>query len=131
MHFTKVRPDRIVAACKGWIRDLYDWFHLPPTSELRGQKLLREWLSPDQLSQYDEHQYFEAIGCHTGHHYRISLGRQLNVCQLDDDGRPLAGWCFVPAGDLVVGDVMLAQKIALETNELSALAVARSFAPKR
>jgi hypothetical protein len=37
------------------------------------------------------------------------------------------GWCFVPRGQLVPGDVMLAQKIALETNETAALAVANRF----
>jgi hypothetical protein len=36
------------------------------------------------------------------------------------------GWCFVPKGSLVAGD--LAQKIALETNERAALAVANRFA---
>ena len=42
--------------------------------------------------------------------------------------RHVCKWCFVPDGDLVAGDVMLAQKIALETNERSALSVAhRSF----
>ena len=35
----------------------------------------------------------------------------------------------MPHGNLVAGDVMLAQKIALETNELEALAVANLFAP--
>jgi len=34
------------------------------------------------------------------------------------------GLCFAPVGPLVRGDVMLAQKIALETNDHSALAVA-------
>jgi hypothetical protein len=33
----------------------------------------------------------------------------------------------VPEGYLVAGDVMLAQKIALETNELGALKVANNF----
>ena len=37
------------------------------------------------------------------------------------------GWCFVPNRHLVPGDVMLAQKIALETNERGALAVANKF----
>jgi hypothetical protein len=32
--------------------------------------------------------------------------------------------CFGPQGDLAVGDVVLAQKIALETMELEALAIA-------
>jgi hypothetical protein len=35
----------------------------------------------------------------------------------------VAKWCFGPRGNLVVGDVLLAQKIALET-ELEALAKA-------
>ena len=53
-----------------------------------------------------------------------------NVYELDDAVRPRAGWCFVPNDHLVAGDVMLAQKIALETNERSALAVANNFAPR-
>jgi hypothetical protein len=45
-------------------------------------------------------------------------------------------WCFGPQGNLAVGDVMLAQKIALETMEVEALARAnrnRTFgaAPSR
>jgi len=36
----------------------------------------------------------------------------------------------VPLGELVSGDVMLAQKIALETNENAALAVANRFLPR-
>jgi hypothetical protein len=38
----------------------------------------------------------------------------------------VAVWCFGPQGYLPVGDVMLAQKIALETNEKAALQVANS-----
>jgi hypothetical protein len=53
-----------------------------------------------------------------------------NVHEIDAAGRPKIGWCFVPAGYLVAGDIMLAQKIALETNEFRALAVANSFVPK-
>ena len=34
---------------------------------------------------------------------------------------------FVPEGNLVPGDVMLAQKIALETDEQGALAIAKQF----
>ena len=53
-----------------------------------------------------------------------------NVYQLDDAGRPKVGWCFLPAGQLVAADIMLAQKIALETNEHNALAVANGFPPR-
>ena len=54
----------------------------------------------------------------------------MNVLELDDDGRAMAGWCFIPDCYLVAGDVMLAQKIALETNERGALAIAHRFTPR-
>jgi hypothetical protein len=59
--------------------------------------------------------------------YRIRYGSATNVYEIDGDGRSIVGWCFVPKGNLVAGDVMLAQKIALETNELRALAAANRF----
>ena len=61
--------------------------------------------------------------------YRIQYGTSMNVYELDDTGRLKMGWCFVPQGCLVAGDVMLAQKIALETFENRALSVAKRFAP--
>jgi hypothetical protein len=85
---------------------------------------LREWLSPAQLKQYDEAEYFHVTGSSTGRRYRIRRGTTYNVAQLDPGGRRLADLCFGPAGHLVPGDVMLAQKIALETNELMALNIA-------
>jgi hypothetical protein len=39
----------------------------------------------------------------------------MNVHQLDCTGRDVARWCFMPEGGVVTGDVLLAQKIALET----------------
>ena len=51
----------------------------------------------------------------------------MNIHELDGAGRPRAGWCFAPKGHLVAGDVMLAQKIALETDERGALTVANKF----
>jgi hypothetical protein len=71
---------------------------------------LREWLSQEQLTQYDERDYFEVVGCHTGKRYRICHGIGANVFELDDAGRRRAGWCFVLKDPLVAGDVMLAQK---------------------
>jgi hypothetical protein len=63
------------------------------------------------------HRYFEVIGCHTGKRYRICHGNGANIIELDDAALPRTGWCFVPRDPLVAGDVMLAQKIALETDE--------------
>jgi hypothetical protein len=112
---------------------VWDWYRElghENDSEARGLRLLREWLSPAQLAQYETHRYFDVIGCHSGKRYRIRHGTATNVHELDDAGDPTAGWCFVPRDYLVAGDVMLAQKIALETNERGALAVARNFAPR-
>ena len=98
-----------------------------PEREVRGIKLLREWLTPEQLVQFNRHGYFDVTGCQSGRRFRINYGTQTNIHELDRYGHPKAGWCFVPEGPLVAGDVMLAQKIALETNELGALQVAKSF----
>jgi hypothetical protein len=93
----------------------------------RGITLLGEWLSPDQRAQFDAFKCFDVTGSESGKRYRIQQGVSANVHELDDAGHPVMGWCFVPAGNLVPGDVMLAQKIALETNESGALAVAQKF----
>jgi len=95
--------------------------------EARGLELLKEWLSPEQFAQYAATSYFEVTGCHSGKRYRISHGTSMNIQELDGAGRPRVGWCFAPKGYLVAGDVMLAQKIALETDERGALAVANKF----
>ena len=93
----------------------------------RGITLLREWLSPEQQAQFDAHRHFDVIGCDTGTRYRIRHGAAPNVHEIDAAGRSVIGWCFAPSGPLVAGDVMLAQKIALETNERAALAIANRF----
>jgi hypothetical protein len=54
----------------------------------------------------------------------------MNIHEIDGSGHPRAGLCIVPVTCLAAGDVMLAQKIALETDELGTLAVARNFALK-
>jgi hypothetical protein len=83
--------------------------------EARGLELLKEWLSPEQLAQYNAKKYFDVTGCDSGRRYRISHGTSMNIHELDGAGSPRVGWCFAPKGYLVAGDVMLAQKIALET----------------
>ena len=97
-------------------------------AEIRAVNLLKEWLSPEQLAQYESDRYFDVIGRQSGKRYRIRYGTAMNIREMDPRGRAAVGWCFVPHGTLVAGDVMLAQKIALETDERSALAVARKFA---
>ena len=97
-------------------------------TEARALTLLKEWLSPKQRACYERFRYFDVIGSDTGTRYRIHHGTQTNIEELGITGHQVCKWCFVPDGDLVAGDVMLAQKIALETNERGALSVAhRSF----
>jgi hypothetical protein len=108
------------ARLKGAIRDRQ-------SAELKSFVLLREWLSPDQLAQMETKGHFDVIGSKTGRRYRIHTGTQQNVRELDKKGRSIRGWCFAPEGFLPAGDIMLAQKIALETDEGRAMQVALPF----
>ena len=55
----------------------------------------------------------------------------MNIDELDEAGARSAAWCFGPEGNLPIGDVMLAQKIALENDEQIALAVANADSSTR
>jgi len=112
------------------LREFYRRYLGENSREGRGLRLLRDWLTPRQRDEFDSNGYFEVIGCDTGRRYRVLYGTAMNVHELDEAGRLKMGWCFVPDGSLVAGDVMLAQKIALETFESGALSVAKRFVPK-
>jgi hypothetical protein len=100
-------------------------------AERKGLTLLRSWLSAEQRRQFDDKSYFEVIGGDTGTRYRIHRGRVVNVVALNVAGRETRRLCFGPEGKLATGDVMLAQKIALETMERVALGTANVHAPTR
>ena len=90
----------------------------------RGARLLEENLSAAQRQQYSKYRYFDVVGGRSGKRYRIHHGSSMNIDQLDKNGKRMCGWCFFPRGGLVAGDVMLAQKFALELFEGEALQVA-------
>ena len=90
----------------------------------KAQALLVEWLSPAQLAQYESNGYFDVMGSHSGKRYRIRRREHMNIDELDGNGARVAVWCFRPEGYLPVGDIMLAQKITLETDESAALVIA-------
>ena len=96
-------------------------------AHVRGIQLLEENLSPAQRDQYKKYGYFDVVGGETGGRYRIRYGSEMNVQLLDGKGRPSCWLCFVPEGKLVVGDIMLAQKLALELFESQTLKVANTF----
>nr|WP_245315216.1 hypothetical protein [Bradyrhizobium yuanmingense] len=106
---------------------LYQAVNDEKTAEARALRLLRFWLSPRQRFEFERKGYFDVVGCDTGKRYRIRRGTSGNVNEIDEYGRIGKGWCFVPVGGLALGDVMLAQKIALETDEARVLSIANSF----
>jgi hypothetical protein len=95
-------------------------------ADKRAVALLLSWLTPEQEKQWHARGDFEVIGCDTGRRYRITYRPVMNVHELDPDGHPVQQWCFSPEGRVAIGDVLLAQKIALETMEREALALANS-----
>jgi hypothetical protein len=113
---------RQALAFRNWYRDSQC-----TNAEMRAANLLKEWLSSEQLAQYEAYRYFDVIGGQSGTLYRVRYGTGMNITQMGSGGKIEAGLCFVPCEPLVAGDVMLAQKIALETDEWSAIVVARRF----
>ena len=125
---------RLLAECARRFQVWREWYRTTAAAdspEARATTLLREWQSPQQRAQFDAEGYFDVVGCDSGKRYRIHYGTSMNVHEMDDAGHSKFGWCFVPNRRLVAGDVMLPQKIALETCENSALAVANRFPPNQ
>jgi hypothetical protein len=92
-------------------------------ADVRGLELLRSWLSPEQRRQYDQRGSFEVVGSDTGNRYRICKGDIFNVEELDDRGVQVRAWCIRGNG-VPIGDISLAQKIALEAFESEDLRIA-------
>lgn len=108
----------------------WDRFDQPPRpfhaneAHARGWQLLEENLRPAQLEDLRQRGAFEVVGSVTGKRYRIDRSGAYNVTELDEQGNEICKLCFKPSEPLAVGDIILAQKIALETDEESALCVA-------
>jgi hypothetical protein len=96
-------------------------------AEQRAIGFLKRNLSPAQRSQLEGDGCFDVIGGTTGTRYRIRRGYQLNVEQLDAKGYCVRVLCFMPEGRLPIGDIMLAQKLALELFETDAIDVANGL----
>jgi hypothetical protein len=92
-----------------------------------GINLLMENLTARQRQQYTIHRHFEVIGGASGKRYRIWCRLHQNVEELDASGRRVCIWCFQPGAALVLGDVLLAQKTALELFETDAIGIANRY----
>jgi len=75
-------------------------------AEEKADHLLRSWLTWEQRRQWRSSREFEVIGCDTGTRYRITQSAVMNIQQLDESGRCIMCWCFMPKGELVRGDVL-------------------------
>ena len=60
---------------------------------MRGLRLLRSWLSPQQCAQFDALGYFDVLGGVSGKKYRIHFGTCANIQELDENDVPRSGWC--------------------------------------
>jgi hypothetical protein len=97
----------------------------------RSVRLLMDNLSAQQRQEYEAHRYFHVIGGVSRTAYRLRHGRMLNVEELGAHGEVVSWLCFSPKGRLPIGDVLLAQKIALELFEFAALKAATRHLPNQ
>ena len=95
------------------LRQLYRIALAENTSDARGLRLMRRWLSPDQRAEFDHSGSFEVVGCHSRKRYRIYRGTAQNVFEIDDAGWLIVGLCFMPSGELVAGDGSFAENTAV------------------
>lgn len=122
-----------------WLVRVMQWVRAPmlhrlsarAEAERRAELLLEQHLSPFQRAQYRRKHSIIVIGGDTGTRYLIRSGAVANIDELDARGKHICSWCFHPVGALPSGDVMLAQKIALESFELEAIKVANRMSPAR
>lgn len=90
----------------------------------RSFELLRSWLTPVQLEQFERDRSFDVAGSHSGRIYRILAHPSYNVMWTASAHLGVR-LCFqVP--NVPLGDELLAQKLTLENDEPAALRVANT-----
>jgi hypothetical protein len=95
----------------------------PPGREERAMGLLKSWLEEADWASLESCGYFEVTGSRGGR-YRLFRQYSFGVRELRAGGALGAAYCVVPEGAGALGDILLAQKISLETDEWGTLAVA-------
>ena len=93
LRFRPSRPSE--RSRRSAVKALFIRHGIERTPEGRSLRLLRQWLSPPQRAQFAEMGYFEVVGGDTGKRYRIYAGAATNVCEVDENGCPTLGLCFV------------------------------------
>lgn len=106
----------LVAAAEAFVRPSLTDYRLPdPAALARARALLERALSMDQRRDLFARGYFCVQG--KRYSYRIREGHAGNVDALDSGGRVVSRYCAHPLGRIPVHDVMLAQKLWIETDE--------------
>lgn len=93
----------------------------------RANALLERHLSEWQLSLLKGRGWFIATGNETGRRYRIRRGWVGNVDVIDDDNNVSGKYCIHPACLIPTGDLMLLQKLMIESDERRFLATANKL----
>jgi len=93
----------------------------------RAESLLRSLLSQEQLAMFTRERAFVVNGRRD--RYRIRAGRQGNVDVVGHDGRIREVLCIHPREDVPNFDTMVAQKLMIEDNEDSFVALANKSRP--
>lgn len=94
----------------------------------RARTLLLESLSPSQREDYLRQQHFFVTGS-SGARYRIHRGKVSNVEVIGPDGQVHETLCGVPAVEMPIEDILLAQKLSLETDDRAFRRVAHRYSP--
>lgn len=97
-------------------------------ADRKAEELLAEHLAPEQREQYRTNKSFEVVlkarfGLGSKR-YRINHGWSGNVALLDKDGREVERYCIHHRELIPVPDLLLAQKLMLETDEEQFLKIA-------
>ena len=110
------------------LRAVGTWLSGRCSAGQRGRELLLANLSPRQREDLARKGHFDVVGGNTGRRYRIVHKPYMNIHELDEENRCVCLWCFYPTGSLVTGDIVIAQKLALELYEDEALKSANRIA---
>jgi hypothetical protein len=94
---------------------LSDYYMPSETAVAKARVLLDRALTPEQRRDLFARGYFYVQGKRFT--YRIREGHAGNVDALDPEGCVISRFCALPLGRVPVYDVMLAQKLWIETDE--------------
>ncbi len=93
-------------------------------AEKKALDLLLDHLDEGQKAIFNKEGSLVVFGGKSGKRYRINKGWSGNVESLGEDGKVFERWCFHFQDRLPEYDLMLAQKLMLESNEDAAAGIA-------